>query len=173
MATSGLAAGSSRQRFGDTQCRKSRLSGLGETTYHSDVRQVRRLAAMALQGALLTMWSVGSGFACELGTSHAAHMAMDAMLVSEMPMDMPGMPGMPGHGQANDAPAGSTDSHSDCEFPWSSGDCEGMTSCAPNAVAADDASVLSVTPRAHEEPVWRTDQLRSVGRSPETPPPRA
>ena len=118
------------------------------------------------------MWSVGSGFACEMATSHAAHMAMEAMPMADMP-DMPDMPGMPAHGAANSAPDGSTDSRSDCEFPWSSGDCQAMTSCAPNAVAADEPSFVSTAQVAHDEPAWRADQLRSVVRSPEPPPPRA
>lgn len=150
----------------DKRCRKSSLSGADETTYDSDVRHVRRPVAIALQCALLTMWSVGSGFACELGTDHATHMAMDAMPMSDMP-------GMPAHEPGNSAPEGLTDSHSDCEFPWSSGDCQAMTSCTPNAVAADEPSFVSIAQGAHDEPTSRADQPRSVVRSPEPPPPRA
>lgn len=95
--------------------------------------------------------------------------------MTEMPMDMPmtDMPGMPSHAQTTSSTDGSSNSHSDCQFPWSSGDCAGMTSCAPNAMRADEPSVATSASAAHDEPVWRADQLQSVARSPEPPPPRA
>ena len=131
------------------------------------MRIVRRLTAVTLQGALLTMSLVGSGYACDAAPDHSTHMAMGDMAMPGM--DMPGMP--------MQAPAGGqqdrSDSHSDCSFPWSSGDCQGMASCAPSVMGAEQSRAIAVMPRPHDELAMRAEQLRSVTRAPEPPPPRA
>jgi hypothetical protein len=79
----------------------------------------------------------------------------------DMPMDMPANSGEP------------SDSHSDCSLPWSLGGCQLMTSCAPSAIAVEAATLSAFVSVAHDEPASRDEQLRSVTRSPESPPPRA
>ena len=107
---------------------------------------------------------VWSSFRCDANTGHASHMAMDMDMAD---MAMPGMP-MPGDGGN-----GSTDSHSDCSFPWSSGECQSMTSCAPSAMSAEQLTVAVIIARSHDQLVLRNEGLRSVTRAPEPPPPRA
>ena len=128
---------------------------------------MRRFAALAMQCAILTMSLVGSGAACGGGRDHAAHMAMADMAMPEMAMaDMPGMPA-----PADDENAANP--HSDCSFPWSSGNCTGMTSCAPSVMGVEQPEVESAIARIHDEPAARVEHLRSVTRAPEPPPPRA
>lgn len=122
----------------------------------------RRFTAVVLQCAVLIMPLVGSGFRCDSNEGHASHMDMD---MSDM--SMPGMP-MPGDG-AN----GPTESHSDCSLPWSSGECQSMTSCAPSVMTVEQRTVEAVIAVSHDEPVLRDEGLRSVARAPEPPPPRA
>lgn len=134
------------------------------------MRPVRTLAALTMQSALLIMSLIGNGFACGADADHSAHMAMAAdMDMSGMDMgDMPGMPRDPaGGGQDRSNP------DSDCSFPWSSGDCQGMASCAPNVMGVEQPSVSVVLASFHDKAVVRAEQLRSVTRSPEPPPPRA
>ena len=127
------------------------------------MKTVRRFAALAMQSAILTMSLVGSGAACGGGKDHATHMADMAMPGMAM-ADMPGMP----------APAddGTSDPHSDCSFTWSSGNCTGMTSCAPSVMGVEQSAVETAVARIHDEPASRVEHLRSVTRAPEPPPPR-
>lgn len=126
-------------------------------------------AALTMQSALLVMTLIGSGFACGAGADHSAHMAIAEMDLSGIDMaDMPGMPADPtGGGQDQSNP------HSDCSFPWAPGDCQGMASCAPSVMGVEQPSVSAMLARLHDEAVARAQQLRSVTRSPEPPPPRA
>lgn len=134
------------------------------------MRPVRTLAALTMQSALLIMSLIGSGFGCGADADHSAHMAMAAdMGMSGMDMaDMPGMPADPTSGGQDQS-----NPHSDCSFPWSSGDCQGMASCAPSVMGVEQPSVSAMLARFHDEAVARAEQLRSVTRSPEPPPPRA
>lgn len=134
------------------------------------MKAMRRFAALAMQSAILTMSLVGSGAACDGGKDHSAHMADMAM--ADMPMRdvaMADMPGMPASAGDEKAPS----PHSDCSFPWSSGDCTGMTSCAPSVMGVEQFAAVSVIDRIHDEPASRVEHLRSVTRAPEPPPPRA
>jgi hypothetical protein len=131
---------------------------------------VRRLSAVALQCALLAMSLVGSGYVCGVEETGATHMAMNDM---SMP-DMPDMPGMPSHSPTPSGDQSPADSHSDCSLPWAvGGGCQSMVSCSPNAIGGDARADVVKAFRAHDAPAWRADQLRSVTRSPEPPPPRA
>lgn len=127
---------------------------------------IRRATAIVLQCTVLIMPLVGSGFRCDSNAGHASHMGMD-MAMDMSDLSMPGMP-MPGDGGN-----GSTESHSDCSFPWSAGECQSMTSCAPNAMTVEQPTVATVILVSHDEPVLRDEGLRSVTRAPEPPPPRA
>lgn len=120
----------------------------------------RRFTAIVLQCAVVAMPLTSGALRCEDDAGHSVHMDM-------ADMSMPGMP-MPG-----DAGDGSTDSHSDCSFPWSSGECQSMTSCAPSAMSVEQPTVAAIVALAHDEPMLPAHDLRSVTRAPEPPPPRA
>ena len=124
----------------------------------------RRLTAILLQ-CVVVATPLSSGFIRCDDSGHSAHMEMADMSMTDM--SMPGMP-MPG-----DSDGGSSDSHSDCSLPWSSGECQSMTSCAPSAMRVEPATVIASVVTDHEGPVLKTDGLRSVIRAPEPPPPRA
>lgn len=126
------------------------------------MRIIRRFTGIALQCAVMIMPLVGSGFRCDTSAGHASHMDMEMA-----DMSMPGMP-MPADG-AN----GSTESHPDCSFPWPSGECHSMTSCAPSVMSVEQPTVAAIIAVSHDEPVLRGEDLRSVTRAPEPPPPRA
>ena len=124
------------------------------------------MCGVALLSALVAMSLAGSGYACGARESHLSHMAAAEMPMGDMPMDMP--MDTPGHdsGEQSGSP-------SDCSFPWSLGACDAMASCAPNAMAADISAASALAFMEHDEPSFRVDHLRSVSRSPESPPPRA
>lgn len=88
-----------------------------------------------------------------------------------MPMNMPmsNMPGMSAGAAADaDAPG-----RTECSFPWSSGDCTDMQSCVPAALSTPLAELIANASPRHEEPAWLAEQLRSISRTPDPPPPRA
>ncbi|MGH7636916.1 MAG: hypothetical protein ACREOK_04630 [Gemmatimonadaceae bacterium] len=91
--------------------------------------------------------------------------------MADMPMDMPmgDTPmDMAGHSDRQ-----GSDSGSDCTFPSSLAGCESMASCAQNALAVDAPVIVASDTRSDDDSTWFIQQLRSVTRSPESPPPRA
>lgn len=123
---------------------------------------------------MLTTSVVGGGYVCDLTSDHATDMSMSDMPMSDDSIvGMPGMPGMPAHAPTDASGNTSSHHHQDCSLPWSPADCDAMTSCAPHALAAEEPPLAAVALQAHEDLVWRVDQLASVARSPEPPPPRA
>ena len=113
---------------------------------------------------------VGRGYVCDAHEGHAAHMAMGDMAMGNIAMaDLPmgNMPmDMPGHS------TGGQDADADCTFPSSLAGCESMTSCAQSANVVDSPTIASPM-RSNDEPTRFVHELRSVTRSPESPPPRA
>lgn len=83
------------------------------------------------------------------------------------------MADMPGMSMPADSDDGSSGSHSDCSLPWSAGECQSMTSCAPSPMRVEQATAIATVVIAHDETVLKTQGLRSVIRAPEPPPPRA
>lgn len=107
---------------------------------------LRRLTAVVLQCAVVAM-PLSSGFIRCDDAGHSAHMDMADVSMPDMSMagmPMPGMP-MPGNGDS------SSDSHSDCSLPWSSGECQSMMSCAPSAMSVEQATVVANVIGAHED----------------------
>lgn len=129
--------------------------------------RLRRAAAVLVQLSLIATWVGASGFACDLD-AHAAHMT--TMAGTDMAgMDMAGMPDMSRAGDnGDDGPSGT-----ECSFPWSAGDCHDMTSCASAALSVPLPALVASAQPPHGEPAWLVEQLRSVSRTPEPPPPRA
>ena len=143
---------------------RSRLRRACEMAYYSKVRIPRRVTALVLQCALLATSLVGSGFICGAERGAATHMAMGDM----------SMPDMPSHSSMPDGDQAPKNPHSDCTLPWALGaGCQSMTSCAPTAISGDVRADAPQLLPDHDAIVWRANQLRSVTRSPEPPPPRA
>ena len=124
----------------------------------------RRLTAIVLQFAVVAMPLSGGSIRCD-DAGHDARMDM-----AELPMSDMSMPGMPMPGDSDDSSSGS---HSDCSLPWSSGECQSMTSCVPSAMRVEPATVIARVAISHDEPVLKAQGLRSVIRAPEPPPPKA
>ena len=128
---------------------------------------LRRAAAVLVQLSLIATWVGAGGFACDLD-AHAAHMT--AMAGADMAgMDMARMPDMPRAGDNGDEGHSGTE----CSLPWSAGDCSDMTSCAPAALSVPLPALVASAEPPYSESAWLAEQLRSVARAPEPPPPRA
>ena len=121
------------------------------------VNIARRLCCIALQAALLTMTIVSGGYACDSRVSTEA--------------EMHEMAGMQGHGPAErerDAPP-----RPGCPSPTAPRDCSAMVSCLPIGIGAA-ASTAGLSPSLlRDRPYTVVNELRSVTRSPEPPPPKA
>jgi len=108
------------------------------------------------------MTVAGSGNPCGAQADHASHMTMADMEMPGVPMDM--------QTDSDGAPA---DSHSGCPLPVSLAGCQAMVSCAPSGVVVDSPAQIATALRTHAELASRVEQLQSVTRAPELPPPRA
>ena len=53
------------------------------------------------------------------------------------------MADMPGMSMPADSDDGSSGSHSDCSLPWSAGECQSMTSCAPSPMRVEQATAIA------------------------------
>lgn len=104
------------------------------------------------------MTVAGSGNPCGAQNDHASHTPMAGMEMPDMQTGTDGVPAEP---------------HSGCPLPVSVAGCHAMATCAPSAVVVHGEAPIVMASRTRAELPARAEQLRSVTRAPELPPPRA
>lgn len=133
---------------------------------------VRRVAALLTLALSFETTLLGSAVTCAMrGGDDAATAGLDMTGMEMAGMDMSGMDMTSEQSQSRDnTPASDEES---CPFPWSPpGSCHDMEACVPMAIAPPAVALTVAAPISAVVPLLLPG-LRSLGHTPDPPPPRA